>query len=164
MSDNAPDWRSFLSSVPPLALSWSGVLSVKLIRSCWNTISVVMSILVMSPGTAHADSSSCEEKNSSHPAVEAFRTAPEISQERLQRIADSQQPSCVFLVKMGSACGVAGCTQDYLVGQRFTTKGVNPRSSSVMARVVTGPLVTSPLRIGRVIIADKGGPCQTEPD
>ncbi len=78
-------------------------------------------------GGAAAAGEACDEIDRDHPAVAAFLNSPAVAETIADRTSPNDQPSCIFVVKIGGSCGVAGCGTKYMVGQTFTSDGVNPQ-------------------------------------
>ncbi len=50
----------------------------------------------------------------------------------------------IDVVELGGGCGFAGCSAEYLVVQRWSTRGANTRTSPVLAKVSFPPVGDKP--------------------
>lgn len=104
-------------------------------------------------GGASAAGEACDGTDRDHPAVAAFLNSPAVAKAIANRTSPNDKPSCIFVVKIGGSCGVAGCGTKYLVGQTFTSAGVNPQTRPVLAVTETSnrAKTASPAQLVRVV-------------
>lgn len=89
--------------------------------------------------SALAESKACDPARDDDPVIAAFRESEVVRDKIAKFPSEHWDTGCVFTIGIGSQCGVAGCSSSFLIGQGFTSKGVNPRSVTVLATAHSDP-------------------------
>lgn len=113
------------------------------------TISLLLLGLAAQNSSALAAGEACGRDDD--PVIVAFRESGLVRDEIAKYPSDEWEAGCVFVVGTGGSCGGAGCGSSFLIGQGFTSKGVNPQSVTVLATAHSDPTDPSGISLPRLV-------------
>lgn len=111
-------------------------------RELWMTPIIATSLLLLSVGLPQSTAADTA-INLPEDVIEAVKASPtvqaEIARERKRINAKELTQNEIKIMGLGGACGVAGCSANYLAVITVHRRGVNPQTSSVLAMVRRSP-------------------------
>lgn len=115
------------------------------------TMSLLLLGLAAQSSSVLAAGEACGAAQNDDPVIAAFRESGAVRDKIARYPSEEWGASCIFSVRTGGSCGVSGCGSSFLIGQEFTSKGVNPQSVTVLVTAHSDPRDPSRISSPRLV-------------